>query len=228
MNEAMSNGSEVVGLFAERESFERAVEELLRSGFERADLSVLASHESLEAAGRPGKSWREAMLALVGELKYEGPLVASGAIFLAGGPIAATIAAVIGAAVGGAAAVDLLGEVTAKPHTEDFARSLAAGSVILWVRAPDGVRQARARGHSRGERRRQRPHRPRRARTGADGSSVNDDRQVWPASPRAARCASAEAWPKQQKMTFSGITCSARNVRTVATAMRAARSTGKP
>ena len=118
---------------------------LLRSGFERADLSVLASHESLEAAGRPGKSWREAMLALVGELKYEGPLVASGAIFLAGGPVAATIAAVIGAAVGGAAVVDLLGEVTAQPHTEDFARSLAAGSVILWVRAPDEARRAKAR-----------------------------------------------------------------------------------
>src|SRR5512134_3783231 len=144
-NDARESRSEVVGLFAERESFERAVEELLRNGFERADLSVLASHESLEAAGRPGKSWREAMLALIGELKYEGPLVASGAIFLAGGPIAATMAGVIGAAVGGAALVDLLGEVTAQPHTEDFARSLAAGSVILWVRAPDEARQAKAR-----------------------------------------------------------------------------------
>ena len=145
VSQAMTDGSEVVGLFAERESFERAVAGLLSSGFERADLSVLASHESLEAAGRPGKSWREAMLALVGELKYEGPLVASGAIFLAGGPVAATIAAVIGAAVGGAAAVDLLGEVTAQPHTEDFARSLAAGSVILWVRAPDEARRTKAR-----------------------------------------------------------------------------------
>src|SRR5512147_2139196 len=145
VSDARESRSEVVGLFAERESFERAVEELLRNGFERADLSVLASHESLEAAGRPGKSWREAMLALIGELKYEGPLVASGAIFLAGGPIAATIAAVIGAAVGGAAVVDLLGEVTAKPHTEDFARSLAAGAVILWVRAPDEARESWAR-----------------------------------------------------------------------------------
>lgn len=143
-SEATEGGSEVVGLFADRESFGRAVEELLRNGFEHADLSVLASHESLEAAGRPGKSWREALPALVGELKYEGPLVASGAIFLAGGPVAATIAAVVGAAVGGAALVDLLGEVTARPHTEDFARSLAAGSVILWVRAPDETRQARA------------------------------------------------------------------------------------
>lgn len=143
--EATRDGSEVVGLFAERETFDRAVAELLRGGFERADLSVLASHESLEAAGRPGKSWREAMLAMVGEIKYEGPLVASGAIFLAGGPVAATIAGIIGAAVGGAAVVDLLGEVTAQPHTDDFARSLAAGSVILWVRAPDEARQARAR-----------------------------------------------------------------------------------
>jgi hypothetical protein len=47
--------------------------------------------------------------------------------------------------VGGVAVVDLLGEVTAQPHTEDFARSLAAGSVILWVRAPDETLQARAR-----------------------------------------------------------------------------------
>src|SRR5512134_890885 len=144
-DEGMQSAAEVVGLFADRESFDRAVAALLSSGFERADLSVLASHESLEAAGRPGKSWGEAMLALVGELKYEGPLVASGAIFLAGGPVAATIAGVIGAAVGGAALVDLLGEVTAQPHTEDFARSLAAGSVILWVRAPDEARQAKAR-----------------------------------------------------------------------------------
>src|SRR5512147_399088 len=144
-NDARESASEIVGLFAERETFDRAVMELLGSDFERADLSVLASHESLEAAGRPGKSWREAMLALVGELKYEGPLVASGAIFLAGGPVAATIAGLIGAAVGGVAMVDLLGEVTAQPHTEDFARSLAAGSVILWVRASDEARQTKAR-----------------------------------------------------------------------------------
>ena len=137
--------TEVVGLFADRDGFERAVATLLESGFERPDLSVLASHESLDAAGRPGKPWREAMLAMVGDLKYEGPLVASGAIVLAGGPLAATIAAVIGAAVGGAAVKDVLEEVTAQPHTEDFARSLAAGSVILWVRAADAPAEARAR-----------------------------------------------------------------------------------
>jgi hypothetical protein len=144
-DDAKGYPAEVVGLFADRDRLEGAIAALLGAGFERADLSVLASHDSLDAAGRPGKPWRQAMLALVGELKYEGPLVASGAILLAGGPLAASIAALIGAAVGGVALKDLLEEVTSKPHTEDFARSLAAGSVILWVRAGDATQERRAR-----------------------------------------------------------------------------------
>jgi hypothetical protein len=136
---------EVIGLFADRDSFEAAIAALMEAGFDRADLSVLSSHESIDAAGAPGKPWRDVMTAMVGEIKYEVPLVASGAILLAGGPVAATIAGVIGAAVGGVAVKEVLEEVTAKPHTEDFARSLAAGSVILWVRATDDNREAAAR-----------------------------------------------------------------------------------
>ena len=134
----------MVALFADRATFESAVTTLLDAGFERPDLSVLASHESLDAAGRPGKPWREALPALLGELKYEGPLVASGAIVLAGGPTAALLAGAIGAAVGGLAIRELLEEVTAKPHREDFARSLHVGSVILWVRADTEERRALA------------------------------------------------------------------------------------
>ncbi len=128
---------EAVGLFADRESFEAAVEALKGAGFERTDLSVLGSHESIDAAGEPGKPFKDILTALVGELKYEGPLVASGAILLVGGTVSATIAGIIGAAVGGIAVKEVLDEVTSTPHTEDFARSLEAGSVILWVRTPD-------------------------------------------------------------------------------------------
>jgi hypothetical protein len=134
--------TEVVGLFRDRASFEGAVEALLGAGFERADLSVLASHESLDAAGKPGKPWRDVLTALVGDLKYEGPLVASGLIFLAAGPVTSTLAAVAGAAVGGMAAKEFLEEVTAQPHTDDFARSIEAGGVILWVCAASDDRQA--------------------------------------------------------------------------------------
>ena len=139
-----TSGREVVGLFSDRDSFEAAVKALTEAGFGHADLSVLGSHESIDAAGGPGKPWRDALTAMVGEIKFEAPLVASGAIFLAGGPVAATIAGVIGAAVGGVAVKEMLEEVTAKPHTEDFARSLAAGSVILWVRASDASRERQA------------------------------------------------------------------------------------
>lgn len=136
--------TEVVGVIDTREQFEAAVKALLAAGFERSELSVLASHDSIAAAGKPATSWRDALLAMVGELKYEGPLVASGAIFLAGGTVAATVAALIGAAVGGVAVRDVLQEVTAKPHTEEFARAVDAGSLILWVAVEDRSRLAEA------------------------------------------------------------------------------------
>ncbi len=135
---------EVVGILSTREDFEAAVAALNEAGFERADLSVLSSHESIDVAGRPGKPWRDALIALVGELKYEGPLVASGLILLAGGPTAASIAAIIGAAVSGVALKEVLDEVTSAPDTEDFARSLEAGSVILWVRVDGDEREGTA------------------------------------------------------------------------------------
>jgi hypothetical protein len=134
----------VVGLFAGRESFETAVEALTASGFERVDLSVLGSHESIDAAGHRGKPWRDVLTALVGEIKYEVPLVASGAVLLAGGPMSATIAGLVAAAVGSVAAKEIIDEVTSSPHTEDFARSLEAGGLILWVRADDSERESTA------------------------------------------------------------------------------------
>ena len=54
--------------------------------------------------------------------------MASGAILLVGGTVSATIAGIIGAAVGGIAVKEVLDEVTSTPHTEDFARSLEAAA----------------------------------------------------------------------------------------------------
>lgn len=137
---------EVVGTIATKAAFSAALAALQAAGFERADISVLASHDSIDAAGKPTSRWQDALVAVSGEIPYEGALVASGAIMLAGGPLAATIAAVIGAAVGGIAVKDVLEEVTAKPHTAEFARSLEAGSILLWVRVADvrGLEKAEA------------------------------------------------------------------------------------
>jgi hypothetical protein len=143
--QAHRQGREVVGLFSDQGSFEAAIKALLGFGFEHAELSVLASHESLEAATTSQPRWQDRLTALVGELRYEGPLVASGAILLAGGATAAWLAGMIAATVGGLALKELLGEATATPHTDHFARSLAAGSLILWVRADTPEREEAAR-----------------------------------------------------------------------------------
>jgi len=135
---------EVVGIFPDRVHFEAAVGALLRAGFERDRLSVLASHESIAVADAKARSWRDALVALVGEMKYEGPLVAAGLIALAAGPVGSVIAGLIAAGVGGAALRELLGEVAALPDSTDFARALAAGSVILWVGVETPAEEAEA------------------------------------------------------------------------------------
>lgn len=136
---------EVVGTFADREHFQAAVDALLKAGFARTDLSVLSSHESLDtAAPSAGTSWRDGLVTLLGELKYEGPLVAAGLIALAAGPVGAVIAGLVAAGVGGAAVKELLDEVSALPDSEHFAKELAAGSVVLWVSAADMGLERRA------------------------------------------------------------------------------------
>lgn len=135
---------EVVGVLNSRTAFEAVVAELTKAGFDTPDLGLLSSHESLAVAGKEGRSWRDALTALVGDIKFEGPLVASGLVVLAGGPTAAAIAGVVGAAVGGLALKELFEEITAKPHTEDFARAVEAGSIILWVRAADAKAESLA------------------------------------------------------------------------------------
>jgi hypothetical protein len=135
---------EVVGSFADRKHFEAAVQALQAAGFGHADLSVLECHDSIDAADPSRSPWRDLLTALVGEIRYEGPLVASGAILLAGGPVAAAIAAVIATAVGGIAVKEVLDEVSSSPHTDDFARALAKGDVMLWVSVADAAQEQAA------------------------------------------------------------------------------------
>ena len=127
---------EVVGAFSRRPDFDKAVSALLAAGFSRSDLSVLASHDSIDAASADALSWKSRLVGLLGELKYEGPLVTAGLIAIAAGPVGAILGGLIAAGVGGAAIKELMDEVTARPHAAEFAAALAAGSILLWVDAP--------------------------------------------------------------------------------------------
>jgi len=129
---------EAVASFPDREHFRNAVSALLAAGFERGDLSVLASHDSLavadEAAGTPKEVLRAG---LSDEIKYIAPLTVAGIIVLSGGPITLTVAALVGAGLGGAALKELFDDYTASRHSDDFAAALKAGAALLWVRCRD-------------------------------------------------------------------------------------------
>jgi hypothetical protein len=136
---------EAVASFPDRVHFRRAVSALLAAGFMPSDLSVLASHESLEVAEAATAETPQAVPAgLSEELNYIGPLTAAGIILLSGGPIAATVAALIGAGLGGAALKELFDLYTAPRHSEDFAAALKAGAALLWVRVDDPERELTA------------------------------------------------------------------------------------
>jgi hypothetical protein len=133
---------EAVASFQDRAHFRDAVAALLAAGFEPSDLSVLASHEPLAAADdKPGE-----LLAagLTDEIKYIAPLTIAGIVLISGGPIAVTIAALVGAGLGGAALKELFDDYAAAPHREEFAAALAAGAALLWVRCADPELELRA------------------------------------------------------------------------------------
>lgn len=136
---------EAVASFPDREHFHRAVGNLLAAGFDPSDLSVLASRDSLAAAHEPGRAEPKLLPAgLADEIKYIAPLTVAGIILLSGGPIAAPIAALVGAGLGGAALKELFDEYTAPPHVEDFEAAVRAGAALLWARCEDPERELAA------------------------------------------------------------------------------------
>jgi hypothetical protein len=133
---------EAVASFPDREHFRTAVSAVLAGGFAPSDLSVLASHEPLSAAEEKPDDLIPAGLA--DEIKYIAPLTVAGIILISGGPIAATVAALVGAGLGGAALKELFDDYAAAPHREEFAAALAAGAALLWVRCADSELELRA------------------------------------------------------------------------------------
>ena len=132
---------EIVGRFETRESFVAAVNELLEAGFDRADLSVLDTHETLEASETESGSWQSTLSGLIGEINYIGPISAAGLIAVAAGPVGAAVAAGVAAGLTGMALSELLENIKATPHTKDFAKALELGAVLLWVRVSNEAQE---------------------------------------------------------------------------------------
>lgn len=135
---------EIVGIFSSRAQFEQAVRSLQSLGFAHDDLSVLSSHQSIDVSNPKERPWRDVLVGLTGELSYEGPLVAAGLIALASGPVGILVSGLVAAEVGGMALKDMFNTLVSRPKSEEFARALAAGHVILWVRVRDALQEGRA------------------------------------------------------------------------------------
>ena len=156
---------EVVGVFHSPEDLESAINELLVSGFDRAELSLLASEAAV--AEKLGGYYRSASdLAddpavprtafvstaaigdaeggLIGGLAYLGAIAAVGAVVMSGGAMAAIItAAVLAGGTGG-----LIGSALARwvghHHAAYLHKQIENGGLLLWVRAWNESDEARA------------------------------------------------------------------------------------
>ena len=146
---------EAVGIFKGAAVLQAAIDELLQSGFDRAELSLLASEQAVEE--KLGHQYRKvrslvddpvipraayvspeaiggAEGGLIGVLMYVGAVAAAGAIVASGGTLTTVI---IGAALTGGAG-GLLGSILAKWIGKDHAHHLQQhvdhGGLLLWVR----------------------------------------------------------------------------------------------
>lgn len=156
---------EAVGIFDDRETFEAAVDELLSSGFDRAELSLLASENAVEeklghmyekveeleddaeiprAAYVERESVGDAEGGLIGGMGYVGAVIGAGAAVVSGGTFAGAVAA---ACLSGGAG-GLIGSALAKMidhrHADRLQAQLDRGGLLLWVHARDPEHERRA------------------------------------------------------------------------------------
>ncbi|WP_193172782.1 hypothetical protein [Nisaea nitritireducens] len=156
---------EAVGYFETAEALQEAVDDLTSSGFNRAELSLLAGERTVEEklghkyekvsdleddpkAARccyvSTESIGDAEGGLIGAPLYIAATTAAGAILASGGTMAA---AIIGAAIAGGAggfAGGIMAKLLGDRHAKGLQEQLDHGGLLLWVRTWDKAHEQRA------------------------------------------------------------------------------------
>jgi hypothetical protein len=158
---------EAVGVFDNAETLQAAIDELLSSGFDRADLSLLAGEETVDQklghkyqrvaeleddSGVPRASYvstesiGDAEGGLIGGLMYVGATAAAGAIVVTGGTLALAISAAAVAGGVGAMVGSILADWLGEHHARHLQEQLDHGGLLLWARTwtPEDEKRARA------------------------------------------------------------------------------------
>jgi hypothetical protein len=156
---------EVVAIFGSREALENAIEDLLSTGFDRRQLSLLASRDAVEETlGHPvgdihtladdPEAPRSEPLerpdvgnvtgVAVGPPAAFAALAAAGVTAMTGGAFAGVAVAALAAGGG----VGALGGLLAKHYTDevasDFQEQIAHGGILLWVNLREPEQEQRA------------------------------------------------------------------------------------
>jgi hypothetical protein len=156
---------EAVGVFHEVDDFQAAIDELLSSGFNRAEISILGSQDAVEAKLATAQSSRvelgdnpstprglyvsnESMEvgkgSLIGGLALLGGLASTIFLTAAGGPILVVVLGVaLATGAGGLLGTGLSG-LLGHQRTAHFQEQLDRGGLLLWVHTRDTVREHRA------------------------------------------------------------------------------------
>ena len=161
----ISTFREVVGIFNGSEKLQSAIDELLGSGFHRAELSLLASkHAVVRKLGHQYEKTSEladnshvpratyvstalvggAKGAMIGALMYVFATATGGAIVASGGTAEAVISAMIWAGGAGGLLGIILALWIGHNHAQDQQEQIDHGGLILWVRTRDAEKEKRA------------------------------------------------------------------------------------
>jgi hypothetical protein len=156
---------EAAGIFETADSFKSAIEDLLSSGFDHAEISLLGSQSAVEEklgyryettselvdkegvpriSRMPESAVGNAQGLLIGGLVYVGALAVAGPILTAGGSLAVAIGGALVAGGAGGAVGGFLGKLVGDKHSQLIDEQLARGGLILWVSLRDEMHEKRA------------------------------------------------------------------------------------
>jgi hypothetical protein len=157
--------TEVVAVFDDSDTLQEAIDALLIAGFDRAEVSLLASENAVDeklghtyrkveelkddtsvprAAYVSTEALGDAEGGLIGGLVYVGAVAAAGAVVATGGTLAAAIGAAAMAGGAGALIGTVLASLVGRHHAHYLQEQLDRGGLLLWVRSWDEERERRA------------------------------------------------------------------------------------
>lgn len=163
--ESQETRSEAVAVFDDADSLQDAIDDLMRAGFGRSDLSLLAGEAAVErklghaykkvdsleddlsvprTAYVAPESRGDAEGGLIGVLVYIGATAAIGAVVATGGTLAAALAAAVAAGGTGGLIGSALANLIEARHAAYLQEQIERGGLLLWVRTWDAERERQA------------------------------------------------------------------------------------